>query len=341
MTPLLRLILSRLREFYREPAAVFWTYGFPTLLALALGLAFRGGGVQPVTVTVLEGPRQAELVQILSSDPGFVVRMSSEEDARRGFLGGRVVLAVGGDDEIRYLFDPTHPQAETTRRRVDDRLQRAAGRVDVLSADDEPVDAPGSRYIDFLIPGLVGMNIMSSSMWGIGYSLVEARKRKLLKRLVATPMRKRDYVLAFILARLVFLATEVAVILAFAVLVFDVVIQGSWLLVAFLSVAGAMAFAGLGMLASSRTQSTETVTGLMNLVMLPMFVLSGVFFSSAHFPDWMQPAIKVLPLTLLNDSIRAVINEGAGFDSVIFPFAALTLGAFLTLAVALRVFRWT
>lgn len=340
MNPLGQLILARLREFFREPAALFWTYGFPTLLALALGLAFRGGDGRATPIVVVEGPRAAERAAILAADPALSVRTVRPDAVERLFLGGGVVLAVGGDDAPEYRFDPTHPEADATRRRVDDLLQRAAGRIDPLPGTDVPVQAPGSRYIDFLIPGLVGMNVMSSSMWGIGYTIVEARKRKLLKRLAATPMRHGDFLLSFILARLIFLATEVAILLAFAVLVFDVQVQGSWLWVAALSVAGAMAFAGLAMLAASRTQSTETVSGLMNLIMLPMWVLSGVFFASSHFPDWMQPAIKPLPLTLLNDAMRAVINEGAGTAEVALPFAALAVGAALTLAVAIRVFRW-
>ncbi len=340
MSPLGHLILARLREFYREPAALFWTYGFPTLLALALGLAFRGGDGRATPIAVIEGPFASERAAVLAQDPGLSVRTVSPRDVDSLFLGGGIVLAVGADPALEYRFDDTHPESEAVRRRVDDHLQRAAGRIDPLPTRDRPVTAPGSRYIDFLIPGLIGMNIMSSSMWGIGYTIVEARKRRLLKRLAATPMRHGDFLLSFILARLIFLATEVAILLAFAVLVFDVVVQGSWLWIAALSVAGAMAFAGLAMLAASRTQSTETVSGLMNLIMLPMWVLSGVFFASSHFPDWMQPMIKPLPLTLLNDAMRAVINEGATSAQVALPFAVLSVGAALTRVVAVRVFRW-
>lgn len=341
MTPLAQLILVRLREFFREPAALFWTYGFPTLLALALGIAFQGGNERAVPVVVLDGPHQDERVRQLREDPELLVSPATSAEADQRFLGGRLVLAVGGGDPVEYRYDPTHPEAEATRRRVDDRLQRAAGRQDALPTLAQEVRAPGSRYIDFLIPGLVGMNIMSSSMWGIGYSMVEGRKRKLLKRLSATPMRRGDFVLSFIVARLIFLFTEVGVILAFAVLAFGVQVQGSLPAVVLLSVAGAMAFAGLGMLAASRTDSTETVSGLMNLIMLPMFVFSGVFFSAAHFPDWIQPFVKALPLTILNDALRATINEGAGLAQVALPLAALAGGAALTLWIAIRVFRWT
>jgi ABC-type multidrug transport system permease subunit len=342
MNPLWELVLARLREFFREPAAIFWTYGFPTVLALALGVAFSGGtDPKAVPIAVLDGPRQAQRIEALRQDPHLAVEGMSEAEARVRFEGARIVIAVGGDDEARYLFDPTNPESDPTRRRVDDVLQRAAGRPDPIATRDDPVDAPGSRYIDFLVPGLIGMNIMSSSMWGIGYALVEARKRKLLKRLAATPMKRSHFVGSFLIARMVFLATEVAVILSFAVLVFDVRIQGSMAGAVLLAVAGAAAFAGLGLIAASRTTSTETVSGLMNIIMLPMFVLSGVFFSAAHFPGWMQPFIRPLPLTLLNDGLRAVINEGAGLGDVAVPLAALAVGGVATLAAGLRWFRWT
>jgi ABC-type multidrug transport system permease subunit len=341
-SPLWELVLARLREFFREPAAIFWTYGFPTVLALALGVAFSGGtDPKAIPIAVLDGPRQAARVEVLQQDPALGVVAVSEEEARRRFQGARIVLAVGGDDEARFLFDPTNPEADATRRRVDDLLQRAAGRKDAVVTRSDLVQAPGSRYIDFLIPGLIGMNVMSSSLWGIGYALVEARKRKLLKRLAATPMKRSHFVGSFLIARMVFLVTEVAAILAFAVPVFDVQFQGSILAAALLAIAGAMAFAGLGLVAASRTTSTETVSGLMNIIMLPMFVLSGVFFSASHFPDWMQMFIRPLPLTLLNDGLRAVINEGAGVGDVALPLLALTGGALLTLTVGLRWFRWT
>ena len=340
-SPLAELTLARLREFYREPAAVFWTFGFPALLALALGVAFRGGDVRPVPVVVTGGPEQAARAEVLAGDPGLAVTSASEEDAARMFREGRTVIEVGGGPVLHFRYDPEHPDAAAARRRAEDAIQVAAGRQDPLRVEVERVSARGSRYIEFLVPGLLGMNVMSSSMWGIGWVVVESRKRKLLKRLVATPMRRSHYFLSFILARLVFLVAEVAIIVVFSRLVFDVEVQGSLLALAALAVAGAMAFAGIGLMVASRTDSTETVSGLMNLVMMPMFVMSGVFFSIAHFPDWMQPAVQALPLTVLNDAVRAVVNQGAGLAGVAMPLGALAAWAAVTFALALRTFKWT
>ena len=337
---LVHLLVARLKEFIREPEAIFWTFGFPTVLALALGIAFRGGS-RPVPVIVMPGPQAVERAAVLSKDEGFKVVEGDDESVRRAFLDGDAILAVGGDVPVRYLFDPTHPEAGAARQRADDLLQRAAGRADAIASVNEEVRAAGSRYIEFLVPGLLGMNILSGSMWGIGYVIVESRKRKLLKRIMATPLRRSHFLLALVLARLVFLLTEVVVMVVFARLVFDVHLQGSFLALVALSVMGAMAFAGLGFLAASRTESTETVAGLMNLIMLPMFIFSGVFFSAAHFPEWMQPMVHALPLTMLNDSLRQVFNQGAGLLDVAVPLGILAVWALATLAAAVRFFRWT
>lgn len=342
MRPLFLLFLARIREFYREPAALFWTFGFPALLAVALGIAFNEEGDQrAVSIAVSDGPRQAERAGQLRDDPGLDVATLSEAEAAERFRGGRIVLEVGGDDPIRYRFDPAHPESAAARQRVDDRLQRAAGRVDVLRASDAPVESAGSRYIDFLIPGLIGMNIMSSSMWGIGWTLVEARKRKLLKRLAASPMKRSDFLLSFFAARLVFLAAEMGIIATFGAFAFDVPMLGSVAAFALLGVAGAFAFAGIGFLVASRSENTEVVSGLMNLVMLPMFVFSGVFFTTSRFPDWAQPFVSALPLTTLNEGLRSVANQGAGLGDSLVAVAILALWGTIGMWLALRVFRWT
>ena len=199
---------------------------------------------------------------------------------------------------------------------------------------------PGSRYIDFLIPGLLGMNLMSAGMWGIGYVVTEMRTKKLLKRLVATPMSRAQFLWSFVVMRALFLLLELPVLLGFAWLVFRVGVAGSIPLLLGISLVGALAFAGIGLLVASRAQNTQTVSGLINLVMLPMFVGSGVFFSTARFPDAVQPFLRVLPLTALNDAVRAVMIDGAGVVAVAGQLGLLALTAAVTFFAALRVFRW-
>jgi ABC-2 type transport system permease protein len=340
---LYHLTLARVREAVREPGALFWVFGFPILLSVGLGLAFRGRGPEPVAVGLLDGPGAAVVEQALARAHIEVERVD-EASARRRLRSGKVALVIApgatADAPLTYRYDPAPAEARLARAAVDEAIQRAAGRKDARAVRDAPVTERGARYIDFLIPGLLGMNLMSGSMWGIGWVIVNMRVRKLLKRLLATPMRRRDLLLAQALARLGSVPLEVGALLLFARLAFDVRVTGSWLALAAVSVAGALSFAGLSILVASRARNTETVSGLMNVVMMPMFVLSGVFFSAAHFPDVLQPALGLLPLTALNDGLRAIMIDGASFGGVARPLAVLAAWGVASFALGLRVFRW-
>jgi ABC-type multidrug transport system permease subunit len=338
---LVQLTLARLRLFFREPSTVFWSFAFPLLLTIALGIAFRSRPPEPVVVAVEAGPAAERVRAALAAGEDVQVRVLAAGEARDALRVGRVSIVVVPGDPPTYRYDPTRPESRLARAVADDLLQRAAGRADVIGPRDERVSEPGSRYVDFLIPGLVGMNVMSTGMWGIGYTIVEMRQKKLLKRLVATPMRRGDFLLSFVLVRMLFLLVEVPLLFVFGAIVFDLPVRGSIAALAAVSGLGALAFAGIGLLVAARAQNTQTVGGLINLVMLPMFVLSGVFFSSANFPDRLQPFIRALPLTALNDALRAVTNEGAGLAGVApqaLLLAALGAGTF---ALALRIFRWS
>jgi ABC-2 type transport system permease protein len=337
---LAQLVLARLRAFFREPSTVFWSFGFPILLTIALGIAFRARPPEPVRAAVLAGPGAERVRAALAADRGVVAEILPEAAARAALRTGRAAIVVVPGDPPTYRSDPTRPESRLARAAVDDLLQRAAGRPDAFSAADARVTEPGARYVDFLVPGLLGMNVMSAGMWGIGWVIVEDRQKKLLKRMVATPMRRSEWLLAFVLVRLVFLLIEVPVLVGFAMLAFDVPMRGSWLALAAMAVLGALAFSGLGLLVASRARNTQTVGGLINLVMMPMFIVSGVFFSSTNFPPALQPIIRALPLTALNDALRAVMNEGAGL-AALWPEAALLAGvAAASFALALRFFRW-
>ncbi len=336
---LYELTVARFLLFFREPSAVFWTFGFPVILAVALGIAFRNRPPEAVHVAVQAGPGAERLAAALDSD---AVRASIEDSAqaRAELRVGKVALVVVPGEPRTYRYDETRPEARLARLLVDDRLQRAEGRLDPTRVADERVTEPGARYIDFLVPGLVGLTLMSSSMWGIGYYIVELRTKKLVKRMLATPMRRSDFLLSFVLMRALFVLVEVPVLVGFGWIAFGVRVTGSLLLLLAVSMAGALCFAGIGLLVASRAQNTQTVGGLMNLVMMPMFVGSGVFFSSSNFPDAMQPLLRALPLTALNDALRAVINEGAGLDAIARPLALLAAGGVVSFAVAVKLFRW-
>jgi ABC-type multidrug transport system permease subunit len=326
--------------FFREPSAVFWTFGFPVLLSVALGAAFRNRPPEAVHVAIESGPGAERVLEALSSAQ---VKAKIEEPAvwRKDLRTGKVVLVVIPGQPRTYRYDDTRPQARLARAMVDDRLQRAEGRQDPTPVADARVTEIGTRYIDFLIPGLIGLNLMSSSMWGIGYLIVDMRTRRLIKRMLATPMRRGDFLLSFVLMRALFVLLEVPILLAFGWIAFGVRVTGSPLLILALSVLGALTFAGLGLLVASRAQNTQTVGGLMNLVMMPMFIGSGVFFASSNFPEAVQPALRALPLTVLNDALRAVVNEGATMQDILRPMAVLAAWATVSFAAALKLFRWS
>jgi ABC-2 type transport system permease protein len=369
--PLAALTVSRLREFFREPEAIFWVYGFPVLLAVGLGIAFRDKPPEMLRVDVqMNGGTPGggitdgdELVRSLAANKGFrATPCRGQECSDRLRLGRTDIVvvpgaasgsaaagsaaigsAVAGEPRValEYVFDPTRPESVLARTRVDDALQRAAGRSDPVATRDQPVTQPGSRYIDFLIPGLLGMNLMGGGLWGIGFVIVDMRVRKLLKRLVATPMRRGDFLISMMTSRIVFMLPEVALLLLAGALLFNVSVRGSLVAVVAVCLLGAVSFAGLGLLVASRAQKIETVSGLMNVVMLPMWLLSGIFFSSDRFPDMLQPVIRALPLTMLIDALRAVILEGATLGSQGVRLAGLFLWGGVSFALALRWFRWS
>jgi ABC-type multidrug transport system permease subunit len=336
----LQLTLSRFRGFYREPSAVFWTFGFPVLLSIALGVAFRNRPPEPAFVAVERGDGADQLLAALSRDKDIKASILDPEEARQSLRTGKVALVVVPGPPRSYRYDPTRPESRLARALTDDALQRADGRRDATVTSDAPVTEPGSRYIDFLIPGLIGMNLMSGGMWGVGYVIVDMRTRKLMKRLMATPMKRTHFLSSFLVMRGIVLAVELPILLAFAWFVFKIGVNGSVALLVGLATLGSLAFAGLGLLIASRAKNTQTVGGLMNLVMMPMFVFSGVFFSSAHFPAVMQPYIRALPLTALNDSLRAVMIDGAGAAKVAMPAAIMAAWGLISFAAALRIFRW-
>ncbi|MGA3168237.1 MAG: ABC transporter permease [Terriglobia bacterium] len=339
------LLLARLKELYREPEVIFWVFAFPILLALGLGLAFRNKSADTSRVVVVAGPQAARAVELLSaaSAGGEVhAEVLPATDAFNLFRLGKYDLVVTPQaNGYEYRYDPARPESVLARNLVDDTLEAASGRKNPLPTSSRASSEPGARYIDFLIPGLLGMNLMNSGMWGIGFALVDMRQRKLLKRFVASPMRRGDFLLALASSRLILMFIELVLLLSFGVLAFHIRVMGSLLSILVISALGALCFGGVGLLTASRAQKIETVSGLINLVMMPMWILSGVFFSYERFPAVLHPLIKVLPLTALNDALRAAILEGASLTHQAARLLVLCLWGVLSYLLAVRWFRWT
>jgi ABC-2 type transport system permease protein len=339
------LLMARMLELRREPEVVFWVFVFPLLLALGLGIAFRNKPADASSVAIVSGAGAGEAEALLqrTRPASFKVDVLDGDAAWKGFRLGKydLVIEPDGAGGLRYRYDPARPESVLARSEVDDALQTAAGRKDVVVTSVVTSSEPGSRYIDFLIPGLLGMNLMNSGMWGIGFALVDMRQRKLLKRFVGTPMRRSDFLLALMSSRLVLMIIEIALLLTLGIMVFHMKVLGSLFSILLLGAAGALCFGGVGLVTASRAQKIESVSGLMNLVMMPMWIFSGVFFSDERFPAVIQPLIKVLPLTALTDALRASILEGAPLIHLWPQLLVMFLWGSISFVLALRWFRWT
>jgi len=347
----MQLYLSRLRSFYREPIVIFWVYGFPLLLALGLGIAFWNRKPEPAVVDIqvdrisdLFNPMSGEaeqLRQALESE-NVKVELHTPEECRRRLEIGQTALYIVPlvTQQYEYVYDETRTESREARFQVDSVIQRWKTGDKHWPTRDQLITERGSRYIDFLIPGLIGMNLMGGGLWGVGFVLVDLRVRKLLKRLLATPMHRSDFLLSVLGARMVIMLPEMVLLLLFGVFIFGVPLRGSLVTLSLVILVGAGAFSGIGLLVGCRAEKAETASGLMNLVMLPMWLLSGIFFSSKRFPDMMQPFIQALPLTQLNDALREIMLEGKSLGSIGWRVAIMAAWGIITFVLALKWFRW-
>ncbi len=339
--PLTELVRVRILEFVREPEIIFWVFVFPIGMALALGFAFRDKPPEPVSVGITGQARTEVVRQALARSPLLKGRLfASVEEGRVALRTGKIALLIENGAPLVYWYDPTRPDSRLARFEVNEAVQQAAGRGDLVAVRDQLVREKGSRYIDFLLPGLLGLNLLSTSVWGIGYAIVNARIKKTLKLMTATPMRRSDYLLAHVFSRFVLLAVEAAVIIGFGALVFQVPVRGSAAGLVLLCLFCGLSFAGLGLLCGSRVRTLEGVNGLINLILVPMWLFSGVFFSPERFPKMLQPAIQALPLTAANEALRAVMLEGKSLAALPSQLAILGVWGVASFAVALKIFRW-
>jgi ABC-2 type transport system permease protein len=334
---LYQLTTTRFRLFLREPEALFWVFIFPILLAVGLGIAFRN---RPADVLPV-GATSTQLEQALNSDKGLSAVLQSEAEGAHALATGQIVLlALQQPAGVAYRYDDTNPDARSARLLADRAIQKTAGQKEVLHSSNDLVHETGSRYIDFVVPGLLGMNLMGSAIWGLGFSIVEARQKKLLKRFVASPMPRWQYLVSFLLSRLALLVIEVVAFLGFARLVFGVPFRGSLWELAILCVLTSLSFSALGLLIASRASTMEAASGLMNLAMLPMWILSGVFFSATRFPAIIQPIVRALPLTAAIEALRGNMLQGVHLPQLLLPVATLLAWLVVPFLVSLRIFRW-
>jgi ABC-2 type transport system permease protein len=341
--PLFQLTKIRFLEFWREPEAVFWTLFFPILLATGLGIAFRNHAPDVIKIAIVaDGAEAQDIAGAVAKNPGLAAVVCDEKTAQRDLATGKVALVVisRASHQVVYRFDSTNPDDRSARALTDDSLQRAAGRSDPVLTTDQSETEAGSRYIDFLLPALLAMNIMGNGIWGVCFPIIDARRKKLLKRMVASPMSRTQYLASFLFSRLLFLAFDISILVGFGHLAFGVPVRGTLAAIVLISILAALSFSSIGLLISARLSTTEAASGVANAVMLPMWILSGVFFSARRFPDIVQPIIHALPLTAAVDALRSVMLEGATVVSLGSELAVLGAWLVVSFVLAVQLFRW-
>jgi len=368
-----QLISALFLEIVREPGVLFWGILFPILMSLGLGLAFtkKADVIRKVAVininesltsgsenSVVAGFLQKNCEKNVSGKPDtwqwkytirdeklgnsvFLFYKMKWDEAVKFLKRGTInVLLLGINDSVEYHFDPMNSDAQLTYLKLSSIVGKGAVQAVQSNTEIKPLTVTGTRYIDFLVPGLITMGVMMSSMWGISYGIIEKRSKKLLRRLVATPMKKSHFLIALITVRITMNFIESLVLFLFALFAFKMTIQGSISALILMFLAGNIAFAGIAVFVSSHTSNTEVGNGLINFVVFPLMILSGIFFSYQNFPEWSLPVIKNLPLTMLTDGIRSIFNEGAGYHDVALPILILLTVGILFFSVGLKIFKW-
>lgn len=347
---LFNLIVVQFKAFFREPAILFWALIFPLAIAGVLGIAFTQH-VDPIRkVAIITNEQSGEsknLAALLSQNDRvdnnerqqFDFFYSSYDSAEVKLKRGEISLfiEIGKNDSLIFNFDPQNAEGNLTYLLLENKFLKDE-RSNELKIS--PITAKGNRYIDFLIPGLIALGVMNSCIWGIGWNLIEFRIKKLMRRMVATPMKKSYFLLGHIISRAVLSSIEAALLFLFAYFVFGVTMQGSFLAFMVVFLTGIMAFAGIAVVASSRATSTQEGNGIINAIVLPMTILSGVFFSYRSFPDWAIAIIEKFPLTMLADAIREIFNEGASLQDVGGQIVGLTITGIVFFVVGLRIYKW-
>lgn len=329
----------RLILFWRQPEAIFWVFVFPVLLAVVLGFAFRSTGPAPSKIGIVSGPGAEDLQTRLSKVDLMEVELIDAENGRRKLRRAAIDVLVqpaSQPDQLPGLvLDPQRQEGEAARMRVLLALGETPPALPITELNEA-----GARYIDFLFPGLLGVNLMGTSLWMIGFTVADLRQKKLLKRMLVTPMHRSSFLLSFLLSRLVFFALETAALVAFGAFVLGIPFRSDPISFGVVCLLGAVVFAGLGLLTAARTRTTQGTSGLMNLIMMPMWLLSGVFFSYERFPEAVHPLLRALPLTALNDALRALMIDGTGLFGIGVELAVLAAWGVVTFFVSLTFFRW-
>lgn len=331
MKAFLALLHARNLEFYRDRAALSWALVFPLLILVGCAIIFAEPDDHVFTVG-LHGDSQALRQQEALDRPYLQLIDYDDLDRALQRVGHHQLdLLLSSTGQGRYWINP-----ESARGRA----ARDSLAADLTGFKAGQLSGQRIRYVDWVLPGVLGMNIMFAALFGVGYVIVRYRQNGVLKRLQATPLTPLTFLAAQTTSRLLIVLAVTAVIFIGCEWLLDILVLGSRWLLLWIALAGALAMVALGLLISSRVASEELAGGLLNVTTWPMLLLSEVWFSLDTAPNWVQQLSGLLPLTHVVHAGRAVMVEGAGWAEVAPHLLALGAMTALMLGSAAWLFRW-
>ncbi|MEX2445039.1 MAG: ABC transporter permease [Alkalispirochaeta sp.] len=325
---------ARTMEFVRDRGTFFWNLLFPVVLVFGFAFAFSGQDQTLFTVGILGEPgedfpfMEIEQIEFIRYDGSDLSAEEVVERVRRHQLDMALDFESG-----RYYVNRQSANGPVLRRLLE-------STVGTVPLQEEAVSGEPIRYVDWVVPGIIGMNMMFSCLFGVGFVIVRYRKNGVLKRLKATPVSAFTFISAQAASRLMIVVVTSAVVYAGTNAFLNFVMHGSYLLLLLLTSLAILCMIAVGLVFASRIKSEELAGGLLNLVTFPMIILSGVFFSLEGTPQIMQRVSRALPLTHFTEGARAIMIEGAGFAQVAPNLAYLVIVTLLLLALAAGLFRW-
>lgn len=332
MRRFLALLKARNLEFLRDRSALGWNFIFPFLLILGFAFAFSGDGKPLFKVGVLnDSPNARAAVKFFETRYLEFIPYRDPDTALDKVRTHKIELLIDLKAHRYWLNDTNH------NGYIAEKLLQGSDPGMFAKAT---VSGRAIRYVDFVLPGIIAMNMMFSCLFGVGYVIVRYRKNGMLKRLKATPLTALEFLGAQVLSRLLLVLMVSGIVFFGSKLLIGFEVRGSYLGLLLLAVSGALCLISLGLLTAARSASEEFAGGLLNLLSWPMMFLSGVWFSLEGSPHALQVAAQFLPLTHLIDGARAVMNDGASLRDVLPQVGILAGMSLVLMAVSARLFCW-
>jgi len=331
------VFVARNREFLRDRGTLAWNILMPVILVFGLAFVFGGEGRNQYTVGVLQGETAIDAGAHPFLETRFIefVPIADEADGFRKVARYRLDLLVRFGDEQRYWVNPESPRGYFAERLLLQAEAAVGGRMQKAQIIGDPI-----RYVDWVLPGILGMNMMFSCLFGVGYVVVRYRKNGFLKRLRATPLRPVEFIVAQVASRLVLVLVVTTFVYLGTHFILDTRMDGSYLTLLLVAAVGSVSMVSLGLLIAARVTSEELAGGLLNMISWPMMILSGVWFSLEGAGPAVQGLAKIFPLTHILNSARAVMLDGASLADIAPNMIMLTVLSLAFLALGARYFRW-